>query len=300
VGNLRIHLAWAVVTLGAAGAWGRWCTPPAGPARPAREAGSEISAPTSPPPPTAEADSTKPTVAAAPSVVPPAAPVFPAYTYEVLTVEQIRALIRSDTKKDGYRAIRAINKLVDKTLQRELFRELVPCKDEYVRSASLTASEDRPLLRNALKNDPSDWVRRNAALVLGKIGGEGAIEALLEATRDADIYVRVNAAQALVQFGRPEAAAELVRSLEPSLTSPDDAVRHDAVDNLAELRIPAAIPALVRALRDGNGGIRDLGYRGLEALDTPELLPVLESLRQDPDARVAQAAKDLLEQRARK
>jgi hypothetical protein len=301
VGNLRIHLAWAVVTLGAAGAWGRWCTPTAVPARAPQPMISEISASAPSTTTTITAAEPTPSTGATPlSTTPPGAPAFPAYTYEVLTVEQIRALIRSGTKKDGFRAMRALNKMSDPALRNELLKEMVTFKDEYVRQASLSMLMDRPLLQNAVKNDPSEWVRRNAALCLAKTGGDGTLEALLQAAQDQDLYVRVNVAAALARLGRPEAAADLVRSLEPSLTSPDDAVRHDAVENVVALKSPVAIPALVRALRDGNREIRDLGFWGLSDMDTPEVFAVLESLRQDPDARVTQAAKEILEQKARK
>ena len=125
--------------------------------------------------------------------------------------------------------------------------------------------------------DPSAEVRWEAALALGEIGDERAIAPLLPGLRDPDRYVRYGTALALPKLGwRPangeEEAYRLLglqdwaglAALGPSavpalgfaLKDREKTVRRRAVETLGEIGDEAAIPAIIRGLRDTDDDVR--------------------------------------------
>jgi len=68
------------------------------------------------------------------------------------------------------------------------------------RKAVTLKPEDIQALIEALK-DENKYVRINAARALGKIGDAMAVPALNEAIKDENKYVRINAAKALGKIG---------------------------------------------------------------------------------------------------
>jgi hypothetical protein len=132
-----------------------------------------------------------------------------------------------------------------------------------------------PLIRNL--RDPSAEVRWEAALALGEIGDGRATGPLLPGLRDPDRYVRYGTALALRKLGwtpaKDEEAAYLhlglqdwaglaalgppaVPALGLALKDREKTVRRKAVEVLGEIGDRAAIPALLRGLRDPDDEVR--------------------------------------------
>lgn len=109
--------------------------------------------------------------------------------------------------------------------------------------------------------DEDPVVRAAAARGLGKMQGEGIVEALGKAaTRDASPYVRCDAVASLGQVGKPEAVPVLAYVLAND-TSED--VRIAAAIALRQFKDKAAVDALLAALPDANLAI---SYRAWESL----------------------------------
>ncbi|HMH50203.1 MAG TPA: HEAT repeat domain-containing protein [Candidatus Acidoferrum sp.] len=119
---------------------------------------------------------------------------------------------------------------------------------QYVVTESLAA------LRGA---DPD--VRARAAVALGRIGTDAAIQPLREALRDAAWLVRASAATAIGSIGDVSALSALTEALHDQ----DWRVRGDAAEGLGKLGIDAVIPYLVEALGDE---LYDVGVKAAEAL----------------------------------
>ena len=117
---------------------------------------------------------------------------------------------------------------------------------------------------------PSESSRGYAAFALGEMGaGSEAVEPVAGLAQDPSEFVRRNAADALGTIrGRSETA---VPALEKLLADDDDQVRFDAAYGLAR-RGPEAGPAteaLVAALEDGNRYVRNHSAEALQRIGTP-------------------------------
>jgi predicted NACHT family NTPase len=100
-------------------------------------------------------------------------------------------------------------------------------------------------LRQAL-NDEDSWVRRRAAVALGKIGNPEAVAVLIQALNDEDSWVRRNTANALEEIGS-EAAVEALRI---ALNHEDSFIRMKAALALGNISSEAAVEVLRSALND--------------------------------------------------
>jgi len=301
----KIHASWAVLAVLVTGIWGRWCgrSPEAGASAPHGRAVRAAASGGRRPQPSA------PSEIAGTSWIPPREPdspgaktdAPPSYTYEYLTLDQIRALIRSDRRDEWWKATLAIYYLVDPALKKELLLELVGCTDHQIRMNALadlkqtTGKDSVPVLQNAVRTDKSKWIRSSCAEMLGGLGGDGTVEILLQAVRDEDDRVRLSAAGALSRLGHPGPAADLIAPFASQLDDPDGAVRRRAVVNLSSLHSPLALPSLLRAVRDSSGEVRESAARGLGHIGGSDVIPVLEELLGDPVPDVVDAAKDVLE-----
>ena len=170
-----------------------------------------------------------------------------------------------------------------------------------------------PALANALSDNNSN-VRFYAAHALGEIADPKATDALLAALRDAEWSVRDEAAWALRQTGDARIAAPLAAMLKEKhapvthivwllqqvggkqavaplaalLADRETETRMRAVNALSELRAPQGIDPLVRALKDGDPGIRRAAAEGLlriggERIEQP--LTELLAREEDPGVR---------------
>ena len=91
-----------------------------------------------------------------------------------------------------------------------------------------------------------------AAQALGRIGGEGAVEALIEALLDEDEDVRTDAAAALSRLADRRAGKQLLENL---LGDPCGDVKTAAVEALVRLRYAEVIPWLRRLVKGRDGEI---------------------------------------------
>lgn len=128
--------------------------------------------------------------------------------------------------------------------------------------------EAAPALAARLK-DPNAGVRLNAAGALGAIGSDAAVVglgSLRGALRDADPYVRAQAADSLGKFGPAAgpAASELITALKDRDTN----VRTAAAYALAELGAAAreALPALNDLAKERNGDVRTAALYALKEI----------------------------------
>ncbi|WP_292365513.1 MULTISPECIES: HEAT repeat domain-containing protein [unclassified Methanoculleus] len=133
-------------------------------------------------------------------------------------------------------------------------------------------------LTESLRSDDVD-VRWMAAVALGGIGDPAAIPALMGALNDGDAYVRSRAALALGAIG--EAARE---GLIASLSAGNERVRWGAALALGSIGGESAIKALIGALRDPDGDVRQRAAGALGDIGEPALPSLIEALRTDDEA----------------
>ena len=160
-----------------------------------------------------------------------------------------------------------------------------------------------PLIREL--RDPSVEVRWETALALGEIGDPRAAGPLLAGLRDPDRYVRYGTALALRKLGwspadEEERARELlglqdwdglaalgpaaVPALAAALDDREKSVRARAVEIMGQIGDRGAIPAITRALRDGDDEVRwQAVLAGPRSGITPMYLP--RGLSQRPRVR---------------
>jgi eukaryotic-like serine/threonine-protein kinase len=123
--------------------------------------------------------------------------------------------------------------------------------------------------------DESEYVRRAAVEVLNQVGNTSAIKDLLGALRDRDWWVRVRAADALGTIGGPK-VIEAVLSL---VKDKDEFIRRCAVEILITTRVKtggeAIFTSLVDALNDGDWWVRERAIDALAGLGDPRAVPPL-------------------------
>jgi HEAT repeat protein len=151
-------------------------------------------------------------------------------------------------------------------------------EDSHVReiSATVLGSIDNDRAKAALissvENDSSDEVRAKAVEALGDVDNEQAMQVLFSALKDESIIVRTNAVKALGRICNPDAVAPIIELLKEEFADKlwekymkagqiSKAYRMKqaclaAAVVLGELRDPAAVPALVEALKDEWGEVR--------------------------------------------
>jgi HEAT repeat protein len=286
VKDWKIHLAWALAVPIIAFLWGRWTVERREPELRARLAVVEGRLPRP-----EQASMSTPAPAQIPS---PAGSPIPRESEDY--VAQIRRLLGSEKEADRSEGSLLLHRVPDGPEKKELILLGLTSPDHKLRHSALNdllqllGVDAVPLLQNMLKSDPEAYLRWSAAQLLGARGGTGTMEALLSAVHDPERCVQVTAAGALNHLGQPGPAEDLVPRVAADLSSPDGAVRHEAVKDLTLLKLPSTIPILLRSLRDSDGDVRLRAAMGLGELDSPDLLPSLEALRKDPDPNVVDAA----------
>jgi len=138
-----------------------------------------------------------------------------------------------------------------------------------------------PALIRALE-DQNSFVRRSAALALGRIGppARAAVPALVRGCRDKEEIVRGAAARALGEIGLPAESA--VSALMERLKDESTSVRNRAANSLSKMGA-VAVPTLMEAINDEQALIRryavnTLGRIGPEAVRAvPALVEALKS-----------------------
>lgn len=139
--------------------------------------------------------------------------------------------------------------------------------------------------------DEDEVKRHAAATALQRRGERVAFERGVELARDERVYVRDNAAFLLGQLGYKDGypfREETAPVLEGLLNNdPSNEIRASAAAALGHLRATSALESLIRAAEDEDSDIRENVAFALVGLATPEIAPVIEKLRKDPDAEVA-------------
>ncbi len=111
-------------------------------------------------------------------------------------------------------------------------------------------------------NDPSAEARGWATHLLCELAYLDAVPPLLLRLRDVDASTRMSAALALAVIGRtyPAEVRDAVLSLAHAIDAKD---RTAAMHAMAELRLPALVPDLVRALADGDDAVVSAAHAAL-------------------------------------
>jgi HEAT repeat protein len=105
------------------------------------------------------------------------------------------------------------------------------------------------------------------------------VPALLEALADSRAAIRMQAREALIERG-DEVVAPLTELLEHKTFH----VRWEAAKALEQMRPPAAVTGLIRALRDEEQDVRWVAADALIAIGRPALKPLLEALIERSDS----------------
>jgi HEAT repeat protein len=171
--------------------------------------------------------------------------------------------------------------------------EALASEDANVRRMALAAWVDEedeaaiPALTRALRSDPADEVRVEAARLLEPWGTAEAVDALAAALLDASAPVRQAAAQSLSELKNPAVGERLL----PWAGHPLPEVRAAALRGLRELRLPAAAEPALQALHDEDAAVRREAVGVLGWLKWQSALPLLAQLaQQDPAAEVRRIA----------
>jgi HEAT repeat protein len=138
-------------------------------------------------------------------------------------------------------------------------------------------------------------VRARAAIALGKIGDEQAVEPLLNALKDPEVDVRIAACLGLGFFKEPSTFDDMANVL---LDDPKIEVRQAAAKALGNTGHPDALPYLMEALRDSfwwyerEVAAGDL-LTAIESMGTLAVDPLIEALK-DKEGAVRKFAAGLL------
>jgi len=159
--------------------------------------------------------------------------------------------------------------------------EVVRARAAYALGLMRTESAVPQLAEMLLKD--GSMVRKRAADSLASIGTPAAIEALIVPLSQQELTpARHSAMQGLERVGRPAGDA-----LVGALSSPDPVLRHNAAEMLGWIRYDGAVPALTKALSDGNASVRAQAAWALGEIGTQPArlaLTKMEKAEKDPEA----------------
>ncbi len=174
-----------------------------------------------------------------------------------------------------------------------------------VRTGGATASDISDLVR-LLKDDADPSTRYNTAKIIGNLGSvaQPAItDLVITMNNDANSLVRCYCAEALGNIGpgAQPAIPDLVRFLEDRLK---ENYRHQAavaLGKIAPANDPKVTKVLLVALMDNKSSdVKAYAARGLALMHSqdPRVVPALQSLASDADAKLRRAASESLKQLA--
>ena len=135
--------------------------------------------------------------------------------------------------------------------------------------------------------DEDEVTSHAAATAFQRRGERAAFERGVELTRDERVYVREKAAFLLGQLGYNDGkpfGEESAPVLEAMLNSdPSNEVRASAAAALGHLNAISARDSLVLAVDDADAEVRYAAAFALSGMASPEIFPVIERIRRDPD-----------------
>jgi serine/threonine-protein kinase len=130
----------------------------------------------------------------------------------------------------------------------------------------------------ALK-DESEFARRSAVEVLNEIADPGSIKYLLSALEDGDWWVRSRASDALAKIGGPKVMDAVLQLVGDK----NENIRRSAIEILNQTKDERAVSHLVAATRDSDWWVRERAADALAELRHPAAVPaLLEMLQGDP------------------
>lgn len=151
----------------------------------------------------------------------------------------------------------------------------------YLEAAGiLRESEAIPSVRKLLEGGFSWNIRKSAALSLGRIGGEEAVDALLEALRDSSPHVRTRAVEGLVLAWGRKAGPHLAGLV----GDPNTWVRRAVFRGLGRTGMRSALPELYRAAAETCTNPRNTipertaALEGIALIGDPDSAPFLARL----------------------
>jgi HEAT repeat protein len=181
-------------------------------------------------------------------------------------------LLQDSSSRVRYKAIKSLRKIG----YRCSFRE----------DLSMTIPALIPMLE-----DPSDWVRTQAAVILGDLQVITIVPNLITMLTDKNDRVRNRSADALGKMGDRSVIPALIETL----LDPIDRVRRSAIEALMHLKAAEAIPNLIIMLSDRHQNVRRNAAYALEKLEAKEAIPFLENMLGDPDYQVRNMVLRVLE-----
>jgi len=161
-------------------------------------------------------------------------------------------------------------------------------KPELVRVAAaealgqLKSKSSLQQLRKAASGD-SPGLRRAAVSALGAIGGNEAIDILLDRIGDEDPYVRAEAQRTLSAL---QVQPTEIQVLTAKARSNSPIVRLEAVQRLSRLHEPESIDILIQSLADDSAGVREAAISGLSTFSDAKFLPLIIRRFGDEDFRI--------------
>jgi len=167
-------------------------------------------------------------------------------------IEAIAALITSPDREVRTLAVTCLDE-VGGPVARRAFLTALDDREEDVRDKAVQAmgnhpaKEDLPEILPRIKAHPDEFVRERLALIVGRIGDPGAIEALKEARRLGQPKEVVAAIQlAMARLGHPESREAALKRLE----APEVEVRRAALEDFVYLGDATAASRVVPLLDD--------------------------------------------------
>lgn len=142
----------------------------------------------------------------------------------------------------------------------------------------------------AVETEPR--VRELIAAALSRAQAPYALDGLAMGLADANPRVK---AEALRSLGRRADSQPLADQITAALTDPDQSVAQEAARTLGNLKIESAKDALVAQLSSSSAPVRRHSLRALSRIDASytRALPQVQSLRSDPDPKVARVAETI-------
>ncbi|MDJ0705627.1 MAG: HEAT repeat domain-containing protein, partial [Leptolyngbyaceae cyanobacterium MO_188.B28] len=125
--------------------------------------------------------------------------------------------------------------------------------------------------------DPEVWVRANTAAALGKIGSDIAVTPLISALQDPEVAVRANVTCALGEIGSDIAVTPLISALQ----DPEVWVRANAVAALGEIGSEEVVNSLITALQNPDNEVRRSAARALGETDSDAAVKTLIAALQE-------------------
>jgi len=121
----------------------------------------------------------------------------------------------------------------------------------------------------------SDWLRNNAAIILGKINRKQALAlpSLISILYDSEEDVRFYGVKALGEIGIGN--LETIQALINALNDSDLNVRGNAVEALGKINNSAVVSALIETIKNSDGDFRSYAAVALSKITNPDAVPVL-------------------------